>query len=100
MSDTNLEKYLTAKPRTSQIPGYFDDAGKFTHGPFYIAHLGKQSVAMPDMPGYLKEAGAYQWREAALAAAKAFQAKCRELLAERAAATLTNTGESNGTGTG
>lgn len=92
MSDSNLEKYVTAKPRTSQIPGYFDDDGKFTRGPFYVAHLGKQSVGMPDMPGYVKDAGVYMWREAALDAAKAFQAKCRELLAERANAS--NSGES------
>ena len=83
IKNSELEEYIAAKPRTKEVPGYFDDEGKFTHGPFFTAYLGKQMVGMRDMPGYVKDAGAYMWRSAALDAAKAFQEKCRELLAER-----------------
>jgi hypothetical protein len=80
MKNSEFEEYIAAKPRTKEVPGYFDDAGKFTRGPFFAAYLGKQMVGMRDMPGYIKEAGAYLWRSAALDAAKAFQAKCQEQL--------------------
>jgi len=80
---SDLERYIAAKPRTKEIPGYFDDAGKFTRGPFFVAALGKQVVGMKGMPGYVEDAGAYLWRSAALDAAKAFQAKCQELLADK-----------------
>ncbi len=76
-----MKALAAAKPTTREIPAYFDDAGNLHRGPFYAARLGKQGVLMPDMPGYLADGGVYLWRSAALNAAKAFQAKCRELLA-------------------
>lgn len=34
LTKAELEYYATAKPRTSEIPGYFTDDGKLVLGPF------------------------------------------------------------------
>jgi hypothetical protein len=83
--------YAVAKPNTREVPAYFDDDGNLHRGPFYVARLGKQTVGMPNMPGYLPDGGVYMWRSAALEAAKAFQAKCRELV-EKAASEASSPG--------
>lgn len=81
LTKEQVEYYVNAKPRTSEIPGYFTDDGKLVLGPFYKGHLGKKNVGYADgFPSYVKDANAYLFRGDALEGAKAFQAKMREWL--------------------
>ena len=54
----------------------------FVRGPFYLAKLGSQVVALHGSPGYDKEIGYYITREHALNGARAVKEKAKQWLAE------------------
>lgn len=76
-----LEYYVNARPRTKEVPGYFDDAGNLHRGPYYAAMLGTQQVGFKT-DAYDSNAGCYISRSGALEGAKLFQQKMKEWLEE------------------
>lgn len=77
LTRAELEYYVSAKPRTEKLPGFFDEAGKLHRGAYYLAYLGKKGVGSDNGT---RICGYYVLRSEALEGAKIFQAKCRELL--------------------
>ena len=81
-SKAKLERYLNARRGVREIPGYFDEDGNFVRGPFYLAKLGSEVVAVHGSPGYDKEIGCYITREHALNGARELKEKAKQWLAE------------------
>lgn len=81
-SKAKLERYLNSRPGVRKTPGYFDDDGNFVRGPFYLAKLGSEVVALHGTPGYDAEIGFYITREDALNGARALKEKAKQWLAE------------------
>ena len=81
-SKEKLEAYVEARPGTSETPGYFDDAGNFVRGPFWMAKLGSQVVALKGSEGYREDIGYYISSHHALEGAKAVKEKAKQWLAE------------------
>tara|TARA_S200002703_G_scaffold104389_1_gene90574 strand:- start:1029 stop:1295 length:267 start_codon:yes stop_codon:yes gene_type:complete len=81
-SKEKLETHVEARPGASETPGYYDDAGSFVRGPFWMAKLGSQVVALKGSEGYLEDVGFYISRHHALKAAKAVKEKAKQWLAE------------------
>jgi len=77
---SKLEKYIKARPMAEENPGYFDDAGNFVRGPFYLAKLGGEYVGMVGSDGYDRTSGCYRTRDQAVAGAKLCKDKAQEWL--------------------
>jgi len=77
-----LESHAKGRPGFREVPGYFDDAGNFIRGPFWLAKLGSQIVSLKGSDGYLEDTGYYISSWHALEAAKAIKEKCKKWLAE------------------
>ncbi len=75
-----LEYYIKAKPSAKETPGFFTDDGEFVRGPFYMAKLGKQIVALVESDGYRQDIGYYISRQHAIDGAAALQEKARQWL--------------------
>lgn len=81
-SKEKLEAYVEARPGTRETPGCFDDAGNFVRGPFWLAKLGSQVVALKGSEGYCEDIGYYISSHHALKGAKAVKEKAKQWLAE------------------